>query len=144
MKMRSIFVAALIFAGVLLAGAAQAADDRPVQSPHIAGPHGLEGWTLNWPLPDNQNAGERYPSTLVIARNGKVLRKIEGGGFVWNWIFWDDGRKVAYESGPLHFGLACNLYDLAKGRDVASFDCFHGIPDNAPAWLQALESSPRQ
>ncbi len=140
MKVRSIFVAPLLFAGVLLAGAAQAADDRPVESPHVAGPHGLEGWTLNSPLPDNQNAGERYPFTLVIARNGKALRKIPGDAFIWHWIFWDDGRKVAYEAGPLHFSLQCNLYDLAKGRVIASFDCFHGIPDNAPAWLDALEN----
>ncbi|HUY94200.1 MAG TPA: hypothetical protein VMU71_02835 [Terracidiphilus sp.] len=135
----------IIGACILIAGAAavcqqSTAAGKPVESEHIAGPHGLEGWTMNGPIPDDYNH-ENYPFELVIARRGKIIHRIEGGAFVWRWIFWDDGRKVAYEAGPLHFGLACNLYDLAKGRDIASFDCFHGVPDNAPPWLEALESS---
>jgi hypothetical protein len=79
------------------------------------------------------------PFTLVIARNGKVLRKIDGNAFIWHWIFWNEGRAVAYESGPLHFGMQCELYDLKTGRVLESVDCWRGIPDNAPAWLVALE-----
>jgi hypothetical protein len=79
------------------------------------------------------------PFTLVIARNGKVLRKIDGNAFIWHWIFWNEGRAVAYESGPLHFGMQCELYDLKTGRVLESVDCWRGIPDDAPAWLVALE-----
>lgn len=118
----------------------QSSDDKPVESEHVAGPHGLEGWTLNGPIPDDPSH-ENYPFTLVIARNGKVWRKIDGDAFVWRWIFWDDGRKVAYEAGPLHFGMSCNLYDLASGRILKSVDCWRGIPDHSPAWLEALESA---
>jgi hypothetical protein len=119
------------------------APDEPVESKHVLGPNGLEGWTMNGPIPMD-SSDENYPFELVIARRGKIIRRIEGGAFVWRWIFWDDGRKVAYEAGPLHFSLSCNLYDLAKGRDIASFDCYHGIPDNAAPWLEALESLPAQ
>jgi hypothetical protein len=112
-------------------------DDKPTESEHVRGPNGLEGWTLNGSIPDRPN--ETFPFTLVIARNGHVIRKFEGGAFVWNWIFWADGNQVAYESGPLHFSLECILADVKTGKELSSYDCFHGIPDNAPDWLKALE-----
>jgi hypothetical protein len=131
-------LAALLAAVAACSGAPRAQDGRLVESPHVSGPHGFEGWTLNGPIPD-AGSHERYPFTLVLAQNGKVLRKINGKAFIWHWIFWNDGRQVAYESGPLHFGMQCELYDLKTGRVVQSVDCWQGIPDNAPAWLVALE-----
>lgn len=110
---------------------------QPTPSAHRAGPDGLAGWTLDSPIPDHP--GGTFPFTLVIAHNGRVIRKIDGDPFVWQWIFWSDGRQVAYESGPLHFGLQCILVSVATGKQLASYDCFHGVPDNAPAWLKTLE-----
>jgi hypothetical protein len=110
---------------------------RPAESTHIQGPEGTEGWTLDSPIPDRPN--ETFPFTLVIARKGRVLRKIDGDPFVWQWIFWNNGRQVAYESGPLHFGLQCTLLNVRTGKKLASYDCFHGVPNEAPAWLEALE-----
>lgn len=111
------------------------------ESEHRAGPHGLEGWTLSQPVPEIHGGHEPLPFTLIIARNRKVIRRIEGGAFLWKWIFWADGRQVAYESGPLHFSLACSLLDLKTGRELQSLDCFHGLPSNAPEWAKALEAS---
>jgi hypothetical protein len=113
--------------------------DAPIESEHTRGPHGLEGWTLNDSAPDHPN--EKFPMTLVIARDGRILRKIDGSAFVWKWIFWDRGREVAYESGPFHFSLECILADIKTGKERASYDCFHGIPENAPHWLKTLETS---
>jgi hypothetical protein len=130
-----IFLATLIAAS---AGAQSAASsDKPTPSEHRAGPNGYEGWTLDSPIPDHPN--ETFPFTLVVARKGRVVRKIDGDPFVWQWIFWKDGREVAYESGPLHFGLQCTLMSVGSGKKLASVDCFHGIPENAPDWLKALE-----
>ncbi len=70
-----------------------------------------------------------------------MLRKIDGDPFVWQWIFWDNGRQVAYESGPLHFGLQCTLVNVRTGKKLASYDCFHGVPSDAPDWLKALEKA---
>jgi hypothetical protein len=141
MNLRRISIAlALVVFGGQFVGAQKEPEDRPVESAHITGPHGLEGWTLNSSLPGETNR-ERYPFTLVIARNGKVERKIQGSAFVWRWIFWDDGRQIAYETGPLHFGMSCELYDLNTGKVLDSVDCWQGIPDNSPAWLVALEKS---
>jgi len=50
--------------------------------------------------------------TLVLARNGHRLRRIEGEPIIWKWMFWADGRQVAYETGPLHFGMSCVLADV--------------------------------
>lgn len=118
------------------------AQEKPTESEHRSGPHGLEGWTLSWPDPDDPN--QLLPTTLVIARNGRVSRRINGDGMVWQWMFWADGAQVAYESGPKHFSLLCVLFDLNKGREVSSFDCYHDLPENAPDWARALEAAPRE
>jgi hypothetical protein len=140
MRLRSISaILAVAIVGVQIAPTQTTSRERPVESKHVAGPDGLEGWTLDSPIPYDSSHGN-YPFTLVIGRSGKVLRKIDGHPFVWAWIFWDEGRQIAYEAGPLHFGLLCELYDLKTGRVLKSIDCFHGIPDDAPAWLVALET----
>ncbi len=110
----------------------------PVESEHRAGSRDMEGWTLNSTIPDQPQG--KFAFTLVLARKGRVLREIKGEPIIWDWIFWDEGRRVAYETGPLHFAMQCKLVDIASGREVASIDCFHGLPDNPPAWLDALEN----
>jgi hypothetical protein len=140
MKIRYCFRLLVVIATLACASQLPAqSNEKPKESEHMRGPNGLEGWTLNGPLPDRPN--EEFPFTLVIARNGRVIRKIEGGAFIWNWIFWSDGKQVGYESGPLHFSLQCTLADIRTGKEVSSYDCFHGIPADAPDWLQALEQS---
>src|SRR5579862_2067480 len=79
--------------------------DKPTESEHRTGPRGLEGWTLDSPLPDSNYGDERFAFTLVLARNGYRFRCIEGVPIIWKWMFWADGRQVAYETGPLHFGM---------------------------------------
>jgi hypothetical protein len=113
--------------------------ERPTESQHRRGPDGLEGWTLSYAIPGH--ASDRYPEALVIARHGRVVRRISGAPFVWNWIFWAEGRQIAYETGPLHFGMLCTLADLATGRELASYDCFHELPANAPEWEKALQTA---
>ena len=112
--------------------------DPPTESEHRRGPNGLEGWTLNYAVVGH-SPDEKCPMTLVIARNGHVIQRIEGEPFVWKWIFWAGGGQVAYEAAPLHFSLNCVLSDVETGRRLASYDCFHGVPDNAPEWLKTLE-----
>ena len=109
-------------------------------SEHIAGPRGLSGWTLEYLLPEEfaQDKGEYEPMTLVIARNGHEIRRIEGKPFLWNWIFWDDGRKVAVQRGPKHFVMSCSLFDVKTGRELDEMDCFHDLPSNAPEWARKV------
>jgi hypothetical protein len=126
----------LLFAPSLFAQTA----DKPTESIHREGPHGLEGWTLDSPLPDSQYEGERFAFTLVLARKGRVLRRFEGDPIIWKWMFWADGRQVAYETGPLHFSMNCVLLDVETGRQIEDYDCYH-MPDNEPDWVIALENT---
>jgi hypothetical protein len=114
--------------------------DQLTPSEHRRGPNGLEGWKLEGPIPDQPN--EKFPFTLVIARNGKEIRRFDGSPFVWKWMFLDDGKRVAYEDGPLHSSLACVLADIETGKQLGIYDCFGELPADAPAWVKALEANP--
>lgn len=116
---------------------AQPAGKR-TESKHVSGPHGLEGWTLDSPVPESNYGDEPFSFTLVIARNGKVLHHIKGAPIIWNWMFWADGTQVAYETGPFHFGMWCVLAEVKTGRTLDTIDCFHGPPEDAPDWVKAL------
>lgn len=107
------------------------------RSPHRQGPHGLEGWTESYPVGGQGD----LPEILVIARNKKIVRRISEGPFVWKWIFVENGKSVAFETGPLHFSLTCELMDLSSGQVTAAVDCFRGLPADAPRWAQLLEAS---
>ena len=92
-------ISMLLLAGTALAQTSRA--DKPIESAHRAGPNGLEGWTESFPLAD----GQSVPANLVIAQRRHVIRRIEGDPFVWRWMFWENGKQVAYETGSLHFNM---------------------------------------
>jgi hypothetical protein len=114
---------------------------KPSESEHTKGPHGLEGWTLEQPVPESNYGDERFAFTLVLARNGKILRHVEGSPIIWKWAFSSDGREVAYETGPFHFSMICYLIDTDSGRRLADYDCFT-YPGSTPDWVIALEKTP--
>ena len=124
----------------LLAGAASAQAsraDKPIESTHRAGPDGLEGWTESYPFAD----GQRSPANLVISQRKHVIRRIQGDPFVWRWMFWENGKQVTYETGSLHFNMACRLVDIASGRQLANLDCYRELAEDAPAWEKALRNA---
>ena len=107
------------------------------ESAHRDGPNGLEGWTESLPV---EGQGE-LPAVLVIARNHRLLRRIADGPFIWKWMFLPGGKQVAFETGPLHFSLSCELMTLSTGKVTAVVDCLHDLPVNAPDWVRRLENS---
>lgn len=109
---------------------------KPMESVHQKGPDGLEGWTLDYAVPGLTGT---YSEVLVISRNGRILRKIDGHPFIWRWIFIDSAR-IAYETGPLHFSGDCLLIDLTSGKPIANYDCYHWQPPNPPSWVNKLEN----
>lgn len=125
---------------LVLTGAAMAQTSppsKPIEPTHRAGPNGLEGWTKS----DRFSDGQTYPTTLVIARRRHVIRRIQGDPFVWRWMFWENGKQVAYQTGSLHFNLQCVLVDLSSGRQLESHDCYGELADTAPAWEKALQDA---
>jgi hypothetical protein len=116
---------------------------RPaVESVHVAGPNGLEGWTESVLIDEVKEQGP-LPVGLVIARNGRVIRKIDGDPFVWKWRFQPDDRRVAYETGPLHSSMMCVLADIRTGKQLEAVDCFGELPADAPPWVKELERNTR-
>jgi len=107
-----------IAVGMIAIPLAARSAEKPTESEHRRGPHGLEGWTLDAPVPDSGYGDERFAFTLVLARDGHVLNRIGGDPFIWKWLFWADGRQVAYETGPFHFGMTC----IPGGRAVRTKD----------------------
>lgn len=130
-----VVIGALLLAGAVTAHASQ--PSKPIESAHRAGPNGLEGWIENTPFAH----GQRYPTTLVIAQRGRVIRRIKGDPFVWKWRFWEDGKQVVYQTGSLHFNLSCIRVDLSSGRQLANDDCYRELTDAAPAWEKALQDA---
>ena len=122
---------------LVLAFLAHPAAQKPVESAHVRGPNGLEGWTESVTIDEVKEQGP-LPVVLVIARHGNVVRRIQGSGFVWNWRFEPDGRRVAYETGPLHFSMMCVLADIQTGKEVGSVDCYQPS-EHMPDWAQELE-----
>jgi hypothetical protein len=125
----------LLFALSLFALLGQSAS-KSIQSVHVSGPNGLEGWTLSTNV---ENQGP-LPMSLVIARRGQVVRHIAGSPFLWKWKFESGGELVAFETGPLHFSLACVLVNIRTGKQIADYDCFHELPADAPQWVKELEA----
>ncbi len=68
------------------------------------------------------------------------MRRIEGEPIIWQWMFWDDGKRIAYETGPLHLGMKCVLADVRSGRRRETCDCYRKLPAHAPNRVKALES----
>jgi hypothetical protein len=136
---RGLLVAVAILAGTVPLWAQE--KEKPTESEHVRGPNGLEGWTLESPVPDSGYGDEKFAFTLVIARDGCIVRRIDGDPIIWRWIFWESGRRVAYETGPFHFGVTCILVDVKTGRRTGSVDCYHELPKDVPDWVEALEAS---
>lgn len=137
---RGLRLAALAAAAIILAAATPlAAASRRLE--RIEGPHGLAGWHSLHRLENGNDVSE----TLTIARNGKVIRRIKGDPFVWRWLFRADGRGIAYETGPLHFSLACVLTDTDSGAELQRLDSFRypeaPPPGGWPDWVVDLQSS---
>jgi hypothetical protein len=131
---------AIALAAVVAAQASQPAD-KPTQSAHTPGPNGLEGWTLDLPVPGSGYGDERFSFTLVVARHGQIIRRISGNPIIWKWIFWADGRQVAYDTGSFHFSETCFLIRLSDGGTLDSYDCYNDLPPAKPDWVKSLDAT---
>ena len=133
----------LLALAIAAAAAAPAAEpsDKPTPSAHRLGPHGLAGWTLDSPIPNSGYVDQRFSLTLVIARRGHVVRRIPGEPIIWKWIFWADGKQIAYETGAFHFTDNCYLMRLSDGRRLRHYDCYHDLPPAKPDWVKALNAA---
>ena len=104
--------------------------------PRLSPDHGTAGWLAIY-YPDPQNRGMQIAGDLVLYRNGKILQRFRTEQTFWDWQFQDDGKRVAYSTGPTHGGAAeCVLRDSETGYVIARYH-IHGAAEQ-PAWALTL------
>jgi len=106
--------------------------------PEIAADGRAVGWLAMYPDPSiTYYKGAEIAGGLVIYRDGHVLHTFSTDQIFWDWQFQDDGKRVAYSTGPTHGGAAeCVLRDVKSGRILARWRVqSSGEP---PAWAQTL------
>jgi len=117
-----------------------------IPGPHRPGPHGLSAWKISAPLPNPDGtpnpSGELTAYRLIIARNAHPILTITPDNLLWKWTFLADGRRLAYQSGPLHFSMGCYLVALPSGHRLAHFNCTDDQAPNTPAWVKTLNQAP--
>jgi hypothetical protein len=109
----------------------------------ISPDHRTVGWLVLYPFPvPASESGAKYArehpiaGKLVIYRAGRVVRAISTDQTFWDWRFEDQGRRVAYSTGPTHGRAAeCVLLDLSTGKTAARWSVGTG---KAPAWAANL------
>lgn len=113
-------------------------DQVGIEDAKIADDRRTAGWLISYPVPDNTSG--QFAGSLVIWRNGKIVRTFDMGPTFWSWAFIHRGEQVAYHSGPLHEGPLshCELRDVKTGRLLASWDGNLENPDR-PDWTKALD-----
>ena len=107
------------------------------------------GWLAAFP---NCCTSYPIPLKLMILTNGRT-RSFTGSGLpIWQWMFQDGGKQVAFRQETVHGGLGVHyeLRDLASGRLVASYDPPVGpdnvpaVPQNVPEWVTELDSASKK
>ncbi|HTV08402.1 MAG TPA: hypothetical protein VMD97_05095 [Candidatus Aquilonibacter sp.] len=81
------------------------------------------------------------PLVLLIARNGRVVQRIQPGRPVFDWRFEQGDRLVALFSDTSHgdYAPVCELYDARTGKQLASWD--GPKSSEAPRWAEPLENN---
>ncbi|HEV3375472.1 MAG TPA: hypothetical protein VG051_07180 [Candidatus Acidoferrum sp.] len=103
----------------------------------ITNDHQTLGWLVVYPNPDPNRSWEKLYGKLVLWRDGKVLRRFSTEQVFWSWGFWQDGKQVAFHTGPLHGFGRSELHDLTTGFLVAAFN--DDDTGTEPDWAQSLD-----
>ena len=118
-------------------GAARPKEHVQVEERQTAADGITTGWVLTYDNPDPGQAWRRYPLRLVIARRGRVIRRLDITT-IWKWTFWEGGQEVAVEAGPMHGSADCLLISVESGKNVGTFDHCSDDTSGAPEWVKAL------
>lgn len=98
------------------------------------------GWLITWPNPDELRKWETLPGTLVVWRNGKIIRQFTATGVFEGWTFWKGSEQVACQDSPLHGpSYGYDLYDVTSGRLVEHIPNDDAADtDKLPDWVKVL------
>ncbi len=97
----------------------------------------LVGWVRRGTVEDEKGRViKEFRAEIVVYQNGNQRKVISGDMTIWNWKFWEDGKKVAFCTGPTHRYCFFRLYDLESGRIID--ECNKSDSANCPAWAKDL------
>lgn len=74
--------------------------------------------------------------SLVLFRNGRIIRSIRPGGFIRDWSFYNADHQVTIYSGALHFAGYYFLVDAQSGRVLAQSR--DPVSERSPPWVRSL------
>ncbi len=94
-------------------------------------------WTAEY---ENCCTSYSIPLLLVIYRDGRVRQRLGDGLMIYDWKFWDGGKKVAFCTGTVHgdSGGHCELHDAKSGRTLATVTGH--MEDRFPSWARGLRN----
>jgi hypothetical protein len=106
-------------------------DQVLADSPVVAPDRQTVGWLVEMP---NCCTSYPIPTTLVIYKSGRVVRRIDDGMMIYKWVFLDRGRRIAVSSGTVHgmTRIHLTLYDSRTGRTLRTWDGDAG--EVTPEW----------
>jgi hypothetical protein len=103
----------------------------------ITDDHQTLGWIVVYPNPGPDRSWEKLYGELVLWRNGRVMRRFSTEQVFWSWGFWQDGKQIAFHTGPLHGAGRFELHDLETGRLVAAVN--EEDTQTLPGWAESLD-----
>lgn len=111
--------------------------------PAVSPDHRTVGWLVLYPYPNPPGAeylrSEPIAGALALYRSGRVIHQFRTEQPFWDWQFQDEGKRVAYSTGPTHGGAAeCVLRDVETGKIVAHWSVKGG--SEPPAWARTLRA----
>jgi len=98
-------------------------DQQGFDEPHVSADGHTVGWLV---LEANCCTSYPLPTSLVLYRDGKPLRRFAEGMAIWAWSFARKGHAVAYRQRAPH-GISTVVYtlrDIDDGKPLAEFDCY--------------------
>jgi len=95
------------------------------------------GWLVDYRV---EGVSDGVAETLVIWRDGKVIRRFRTEQAFYSWAFRSKGAQVAFHTGPLHGEQTsyCELHDVKTGRRLAVWDG-NLESANKPTWVAGLK-----
>jgi hypothetical protein len=107
-------------------------DQQGAEEIQLSDDHKTVGWLVEYP---NCCTSYPIPMTVVLYRDGRIIRRLENGRAIFRWAFLKGEKQVAYFSDTVHSNLApeCVLVDVATGKTVESWKRDEGP---LPAWTK--------
>jgi hypothetical protein len=112
-------------------------DQETCIDPAVAADRQTAGWLVAF-RDSARTTSYPVPTTLIIYRAGKVVRKVSNGFVIGRWQFSNGGREVAFYTDTLHGGLSPyhELRDIETNRIIAKWE--GALSEKSPDWVKRL------